>query len=219
MKLSELIAASPAPERAFGVEVDAESYDPPAGLKEISLVARTDADGFAEDVLDVAIAYRLAGVDVILEIPSEQPIADTAYMMSVIANMNSHVALLPPVDASEESFERYVERVEAFVPHYARQRNFGRMLMPLTSYLEYLFVEAADPEKAKGFTPTDDFVLSRFHEPTSTERADRLKDRLRRAFESVYGGAEDFLAFRKAVMAGIFKDFERQLAEIAPAQA
>ena len=70
----------------YGVEVDVESFTPPAGLEEISLIYKADAGDIDETLMDVIISYGLAGVEVILEIPAEQSDIDAKYLVSVAAN-------------------------------------------------------------------------------------------------------------------------------------
>lgn len=221
MKLSELLAADPVPERAFGVVVDTDVFDPPPGLREISFRAPLAGKGEIDnDVLDVLISYLISNVDVTVEIAAEDPIEEPPYLMSVAASIGFTLSFLPPLDGSDEAFERYVDRLVAFVPLYAAQPNFSKLIVPVTSYLEYLFVEAIDPAAAAVFAPTDPYVVDNFASVMPIERSDRLKARLRQAFVEFYGGEEAFLAFRLAIVGGICEDVEQKLgAEFAGAGA
>ncbi len=182
MKMSELVALPQSPERVFGIVVDVPSFDPPAGLKEASILVPLNARGFDEDVLDVAIGWIVSPspVDVTLEIAFDQVVDNPAYLMSVAASVGVGFSLLPPAfDCSDEQFDSYIERVLSFVGPYTSQANFSKMVPPITSYLGYLMVEALAPDMAAGFAPRDEYVVEKFDHAMPRERADLLKEKLR----------------------------------------
>ena len=115
MLLSELVDKDEAPAVAvYGVEVDVESFTPPAKLEEISLIYKADGSDIDEALMDVIISYGLAGIEVILEIPAEQGDIDAKYLVSVAANAGFSLSLLPPKEPSEEADKAYFSRLREF---------------------------------------------------------------------------------------------------------
>lgn len=220
MQLSELMKLEPVPERVFGVVVDTtDVFDPPQGLKEISFVAPSTTDAIDPDLLDVAIAFQLSQVEVVIEVPAENEIANPSHFLDVLASVGISATFLPPAADHDVAFEAYVQRLETFVPLYASKAIFAKLLMPVTNYLEYLMIEIINPVMASSFVPTDPYVIERFASAMTGTRADQMKDRLRAAFAAYYGGADEFRAHCQAQFQGILQLTETSVADSFRRQA
>ena len=219
-KLSDLLALPAIPESAFGVEVDVESFTPPQGLKEIGL--RYKAEGGDIDVtrVDVVISYTVSGVGVILEIPAEAEGVDAKYTMSLAANMGISLALLPPASDDPALAAAYVERVGSFAAAFLGHANFSGEVLPVTSYLEYMFVERL--KDASSFAATDPYIVENFVEATSAELVDRMKAAIRDRVHAHFGGEEGFANFSTVLFAKIRDRVEgccRDMVAQAPQEA
>ena len=219
MLLSEILASEPVPERIYGVTVDQFQEKIPADLREIGLLIAPD--GVVDtDTFDVAIFYLMTEkIDVIIEVPADRPIKDSADLMAMSGSVGYHISLLPPQNDDDVEFEAYAQRLEQFAALFCESPNFTKLLMPVTSYFEYLVVEAIDPEAAAGFAPKDPYVLERFASVIGEARSDAFKARMRAVFEKSFGGAERFLAFRKSLVAEVYGGIRPMAQQIADQEA
>lgn len=199
-------------EAYFGIEVDEESFSPPPGLKQIGLEYKGEKGEIDETLMDVIISYALSGVEIILEIPDWAEDVDARYMMSVAANAGFSISLLPPEEDTPEAREKYNDRLLAFTDAYFSQVNFGRFVMPITSFLEYMFIETVKP--VDGFKPQDPYIRQRFVDHTTEDFSDSFKAVLRQRFYDLHGGEEGFRSFAKAMMYKIYKQAQGNVADI-----
>lgn len=220
IKLSELIEqrksfvpASEDDHFVFDVEVDKEDFFPPAHVREIGILARTTRGIIDEVVMDLVIAYHLAGVDVILEFADGVEYRDARHLVSTAAQSNASLSFLPPEDLTDESFEAYCVKLEDVTRAYMGQQAMTRFVMPVTNYLQHMFLEVIDPEKAKSFVPEDVYVLTRFHNVMPVDRSDVLKARIRDVIYDVAGGEEGFREFALGIIGGIKESVETSLIE------
>jgi hypothetical protein len=197
----------------FDVEVDEELFSPPAHVREIGVLATTTKGMVDDVVMDVLIAYHLAGLDTILEFRHEVDFFDARHLVQTAAQSNASLSFIPPVDLNDESFEAYCLKMEAIAKAYMAQQAMTRFVMPVTNYLQHMFLEVMDPEKAKSFVPEDSYVLARFHTVMPVERSDALKARIRAVIVETAGGEEGFREFALGVIAGIAASVETSLAE------
>ena len=199
MLLSSLIESESADISAYGVEVDVESFTPPANLKEVSLLYKSDGTDIDECLMDVIISYGIAGVDVILEIPAEEKDIDAKYMVSIAANAGFSLALLPPVTDDLENRTKYFDRLSEFAEVYLTKGNFGKFIAPVTNYLEYLFVELLIGPEAP-FNVTDPYIQKRLSKLADDDFVTAFKDSLRKDFYSFFGGKDEFERFSRRMM-------------------
>jgi hypothetical protein len=205
MLLSHVIdekATDPEAAAFYGVEVDVESFTPPANLKEISLIYKADAGDIDETLMDVIISYGLAGVDVILEIPAEQTDIDPKYLVSVAANAGFSLSLLPPEVSNEAADQAYFNRLRDFAAVYLTQGNFGKFIAPVTNYLEYLFVELLRGEELP-FQINDPYIKNRLMQLSDQDFVDAFKSRLREDFYALFGSRAEFEKFARRMMVQI----------------
>jgi hypothetical protein len=94
----------------------------------------------AADIIDVALSYSVAGIDVVLEMPFEiKKEFNNKQLASLICNGGWSLSLLAPKNKNEISYCKHVIewyklwRSETMV-------NFEKSLYPITSYVEYLTV-------------------------------------------------------------------------------
>ncbi|NTF17264.1 hypothetical protein G6L37_02310 [Agrobacterium rubi] len=221
-KLSELIkdreTFEPATEEdffVFGIEVDTDEIEPPRNVREIGLIAKTEDGELTNEVLDVTISYILAGIDVLVEFPSDVDIGDPRHLMATAASINASLSLLPPAELTDESFEAYCQRLEAVTSAYLRQLTMTKFVMPITNYLQYCFTEVLDGDKAKSFVPEDGYVLTRFHQSMTIEQSDNLKARVRKVIIDHFDGEYGFRTFALGLMGSVTGAVENSLAEIA----
>ena len=214
-KISELVASGASSPVHYGIEADIDDVTPPEGLKEAGIVARLEGGDIPDGVLDAAISWTLAGVDVTLEIPADAAAADSKRILATASAVNVSLSLLPPEDASDEAFEAYCARVEEFALAYVAQANMGKFVVPVTSYLGYMFIEAFSKSAAENFVPTDGYVVEAFHSKVSVERADALKARIRKVFTDAHGGEDGFARFARSLGATIYRRVEESCADEA----
>jgi hypothetical protein len=212
MKLSEILAADEKNADAFhfGVEVDVESFSPPPGLKEIAFVWAGTGTDIDVALMDAIISYRLAGVEVILEIPHDAEGLDVPYLVAVAANSGFSIALVPPKEDAAETREAYGKILGDFAKAFFGQPNVTKAIHPISGYLEYLFAEAlAGPEIAGSQPVTDDpYVRARWIDAVSPEFADDFKSRLRSVIHETFGGEEPFRTFARRLAGGICRQAE-----------
>jgi hypothetical protein len=197
----------------FDVEVDEELFAPPPNVREIGILATTTKGMVDDVVMDVLIAYHLAGLDTILEFPHEVDFFDARHLVQTAAQSNASLSFVPPSDLTDESFEAYCLKLEAVAKAYMGQQAMTRFVMPVTNYLQHMFLEVIDPEKAKSFVPEDSYVLARFHNVMPLERSDALKARVRAVIVEAAGGEEGFREFALGVIAAIAGSVETSLVE------
>ncbi|GAB5389868.1 MAG: hypothetical protein Alpg2KO_28360 [Alphaproteobacteria bacterium] len=199
-------------EAYFGIEVDEESFSPPPGLKQIGLEYKGDKGEIDETLMDVIISYALSGIEIILEIPEWAEEIDARYMMSVAANAGFSISLLPPEKDTPEAREAYNTRLIDFTDAYFGQVNFGRFVYPVTSFLEYMFIETVKP--IDRFDPQDPYIRQRFVENTTEDFSDSFKAVLRERFYELHDGKDGFEKFAKAMMFKIYKQAQTNVADI-----
>jgi hypothetical protein len=206
--LSELLAAETNPSVIYGVTVDVDDVTPPEGVTEIGLLSSLPEGSLEETVLDVAISYILAGMSVTIEFAADTDIADPKHLVSTAASIGASLSFLPPVEGSDAEVGAYIDRVETFARAYAKQANFSKLMIPVTSYLQYLFVEVLDPDLANGFKPTDPYLSDRFIAHMEPKQVDLMKDRIRSVFHEAYGGPEGFIDLGRALFREIYERVE-----------
>ncbi|MEM6902853.1 MAG: hypothetical protein AAF556_06420 [Pseudomonadota bacterium] len=195
----------------YGVEVDVDSFSPPADLKHISLLFKGEGGDIDETLMDVIISYGLAGVEVVLEIPAEQADIDAKYMVSVAANAGFSLSLLPPAERSDEADLAYFERLKVFAEVYFTQTNFGQFLAPVTNFIEYLFVETLLGDDHE-FEVSDPYILQRLSALSDTDFTIAFKDRLRADIYGIFDGEDKFKSFARRMTAQIH-EFSRVCAK------
>lgn len=200
MKLSEIMASTGLENASFyGVKVDEPSFSPPAGLREIGLLWPLSGEGL--DEMDVAIAFGMAGVHVIIELPNEMEHVDAPMFVSLAANIGASLALLPPSPGADaQAYERWNFRVAEFAAEYLSSGIFSKHLYPVTSYLEYMFREVYG-EDMSGFVPKDGYIREAFVAKTSVSQSDAMKSVVRSVIHNQFGGADAFVDFAHAVAA------------------
>lgn len=201
MKLSALLAL-PADEVApfyRGVLVDCESFTPPAGLREIAFRWPAGEADMPELLMDVIIAYGLCGLDILVEIPFENRGIDPAYLVSLAANADFSLALLPPESPQDAS--AYAGWVSGVAKAYLQATNFNRHLLPVSSYLEYMFQESVSD--ASDYMPSDAYVQAVFVDEMSPDMVDDFKAALRAVIHAHFGGEAGFMAFSHQLVAEI----------------
>ena len=203
--LSKLLSGEiECPPFVSGVLVDEESFTPPEGVKEIGLLYRSDEDGdLDEDLLDVIISYGLTGVSVIMEIPFEETVDDPSYIMSVASNAGFSISLFPPEVDSEENREAYKERLSEFTQAFLNQKNFAKEIYPITSYLQYMYLE--NFVDVSNYQATDPYIIQKFVETTTEEFSDEFKLVMRGLVFEHFGGEAEFKEFAKALFYKIYK--------------
>lgn len=198
------------------VSVDVESFVPPEGLKSIGFLYQGSGGDLGELILDVMIAYAIAGVEVVLEVPADEPSVDIPYLISVATNVGFTLSLLPPIDESEETFQNYMERVVACTDSYISQPNVSRYVYPVSNFLEYLFIESwTDSAQVK---PNDEYVAQAFLSRLPKDREDRLKAAMRERIFHYYGGELGFKTFSKGMLKSISKEVVNIATELGAQQ-
>lgn len=178
---------------AYGVFVDDFIVDIPYHFKEIGLVAEKDDSGsLSEDLIDVALALRTNGVEVLLEIPFgfDMPARDIAIICS---NAELSISVLPPIIGDDESYEKYAETLCEYTSIWLAQSNAQKMLYPSISYFQYMINEVMGyltPEIS-----TDEYIINNFVNPVPVKDMDKIKDKLRETIYQSTGGVKGFETF------------------------
>ena len=217
IKLSELIASDSVLDNVYGVDVDEESFSPPEGLKEVGFTYKVDEAGDIDEILlDVIISYGLSDVKVVLEIPFDTDVKDIPYLMSVASNAGFSLSILPPCEITDETKISYINRLSDFTDAFLNQKNFTKFVYPVSSYLEYMYIETFTD--VSDFKPTDDYILNRYVENTTEEFSDAFKAVIREKIFTHFGGEEEFRNFTKAVFSKIYEQTERNCVDILETQ-
>jgi hypothetical protein len=189
----------------FDIEVDGDDLIVPFGLREAGLLAKTENGELTENVLDTAINMILNGVDVLLEFPHDVDCGDPVHLVSTAAAIKASLSFLPPENASDEDFEIWCQRIERFTEAYLRQPNMTQFILPISSYIEYMFINVLDSKAAKKFKPTDEYIIRRFHSAMTVARADAMKARVRKIVYAHFGGQKKFKEFAEEMFSSIYE--------------
>ncbi len=201
----------------FGIVIDTDDLVVPYGLREAGIRAKIVDGEIDFDTLDLAIEYRLRGLDVMLEIADGDVIEDMGNLVSVAASTKISLSFLPPEDNSDEAFERYCLRVEDATRAYLNQPNMQQFVLPVTSYLEYMYLELLNPERAKTFQPDDEYMIRIFHQGMTVDRSDAMKARIRTIVHDHYDGEDGFREVALDLVGAICQTVDSSVAALAPA--
>ncbi|TLX17256.1 hypothetical protein [Rhizobium sp. MHM7A] len=189
----------------FDIEVDGDDLIVPFGLREAGLLAKTENGELTENVLDTAINMILNGVEVLIEFPSDVDCGEPVHLVSTAAAIKASLSFLPPENASDEQFEAWCQRIERLTEAYLRQPNMTQFVLPVSSYVEYMFINVLDSKAAKKFKPTDEYIIRRFHSAMTVARANAMKARVRKIVHAHFGGREKFKEFAKEMFSSIYE--------------
>jgi hypothetical protein len=195
----------------YRVEVDAPLFFPPAGLKEVGLVARHDGEGLSLDVLDSANCMLNAGVAVLLEIPAGEPL-DPVEMIAVAANAGLDLSLLPPRAGGAAAWGAYRASVVEYARRFLAHPGMANQVYPVSGYLQYLTaaVIGYEPENM-----TDDaYIEATFVTDLPKDELEQTKIALREVFHDHFGGAEGFRAAVLNFGAGLYDEVRHIVAEM-----
>ncbi len=123
----------------------------------IRLIADSN-DIITADIIDVALSYSIAGIEVILEIPFETRTEfKNKQLASLISNGSWSLSLLPPIEYSEVLVNKYCEEVVEWYQlwHSTTMRNFEQTIYPVTPYCEYLATNYLIDKNAEGLVAND----------------------------------------------------------------
>lgn len=93
------------------------------------------------DIIDVALSYSIAKINVILELPFEiRNRFETASLASLICNGGWSISLLPPANQNTKSNQIYCEILQEWYVLWRSETmcHFEWALYPITPYVEYL---------------------------------------------------------------------------------
>lgn len=213
MKLSELLALEQTPVFVSGLVIDtSDEINPPKGLKEAGVLLQINDGGEVdENILDVIISYKIAGVSVFMEIPFALSQNEgfkkmgMPYLLTMASNIGVGIVFLPPqtdplMEVADENWQHYLKLSEDLSEVYFTKENFDQMLLPVTSYLEYLYVEVIlGSEKMRAFQPKDEYIQEKFNyiHPTLNHW---FKDKLREKIYLIFEGRENFEENAKGLM-------------------
>lgn len=200
---------------AHGVKIDVDDVTVPEGIDEIGFIAEFSDGEFSEETIDIVISAIMSEVDTTIEIPAAADVQDPRHIVATASSMDCSLALLPPEDTSDEAFDAFIERVLEFARAYVSQGNMSRRILPISSYLEYLFIEVLKPDLATEYSPVDPQVVSQYHGVVTVERADAMKAKLRSVFHEAYGGEDGFRQFALSLMGAIYDRIEEDCAQSA----
>ena len=220
--LSEILA-TPEGERSnfyYGVEVDVESFTPPTGLNGIAFLYKGQNGEIDDTLMDVIIAYSLAGIDITLEISAcdegaDGGALDARYLLTVAANAGFSLSLLPPEKGDIEGTDaeaRYLARLDDFAEAYFTAGNFGRFLYPVTSVLEGMFARSMGA--TADYKPTSAYARQRFHDGVDAVLAVTINDTLIKSIETLHGGPDSFEQFAKAMVYKLYKQAEENAVDL-----
>lgn len=94
------------------------------------------------DIIDVALSYSIAGIDVILEIPFiDRARFNNQQLASLVCNGGWSLSLLPPSSSIDSvGMEEYSAHIIVWYQIWRSKTmsNFEKTIYPITPYLEYL---------------------------------------------------------------------------------
>ena len=213
MKLSELVQQD-ATELAWGVEIDAEIFDPPAALQTVGLLWEGDGpEAISDALIDTVIAFNLSGADVIVEVRPDDDV-DPEYLLTLAGNAGFSVAAVPPVDA--DGLESWCTQSARFADALLTVPNFSKTLYPATGYLSYLVGELFAGSRA--MTPTDPYTLGRFVDATPEDWSNAAKAAMRAALAERLGGEDKLKAYLGAILTSLHAEAERHILHTAQTQ-
>lgn len=188
-----------------GVEVDRLGAFPPRGLMEVSFRASSEADGgLASDVLDTLILYRQCGVRVLLELPFgvTLPVLST---VRTCANIGVDLALLPPTTAVLVEWDQYRREVVDYARAWLGLTSTQNSLLPVSSYLQYVFGEIVGNRVSSGPLTTDPYLHRQFVDGLPPEQIAATKTALDAVFLEHFGSREEMRRFIMTVGAEAFR--------------
>jgi hypothetical protein len=220
MRLSELISAPALDGEYYDIDCDIELELAPQGNYSVYVNLALEEDGVIHDfVLDAILEFVSANIPVVLCVPFGSKI-ETLPLLSIVKNAGIACALLPPPKSgSDDDFNVYEQTLcEAF--HFMLDNpSFSNEVIPLNGYMEYLFKEALSPSEVEGFIPSDDFILTRFHQGMDTVRSDKFKSSLKKIvlehsetyFKGDVSSEEAFSMLAQAIFSKIVEATETEL--------
>ena len=120
----------------------------------------------ASDILDVALSYSIAGIDVILELPfASRNQFNHQQLASLICNGGWSLSLLPPKQYNSVSRLQYCKSIIEWYELWRSQtmRNFEKVIYPITPYLVYLSTNYLI-DKHQDTLSNDDDPIASFYE-------------------------------------------------------
>jgi len=176
--------------KIYGVEIDEPTFSCPEWVREIGIILKSDGDdGIEDDTLDAALSFSLKNVHVILEVPFGETV-DDEHLFNVAANAGFSLSYLPPLDKS--LLPKFYERV-CSVAKIFLGKQFFKEVLPVTSYLNYLFYEVYNgKEAAAEFKVDDSYIVGKFVSVMTEEESDEMKAHLRVAIMNHFGGEDMF---------------------------
>ena len=199
----------------WGVEVDELILTPFAHIVFLGLVCKFEDGTLSNDVLDLAIAHAINGVEVILEAPHDAKF-DIEKLVIDASNGDFGVAFLAPAeDAGDSEWLSYMDRLAVAARLISQKKNIKRPIFPVSAFYEYLMGEVID------YTPqqmtTDAYIQDRYVTGWSIERLDQVKERLREAIYEAEGGRVAFEEKVKSIMYAV-KEKMDEMARLANPQ-
>lgn len=202
-------------EMAYGVEIDAEMFDPPASLRTIGLLWEGDQPNAISDrLIDTVIAFNLSGAEVIVEVKPNDKV-DHDYLLTLAGNAGFSVAAVPP--ETEADLEAWCRQCGGFAQALLTTPNFSKSLFPATGYMTYLFMEMF--AGADQLTPTDPYTIARFYDPTPEAWANAAKAAMRESMGDLLGGEDALKSYLGAILKGLHDEALKHLLEVAQIQS
>ena len=146
------------------------------------------------DILDVALSYAIAGIDVILELPfADRDKFNHQQLASLICNGGWSLSLLPPEQYNSVSRLQYCKSIIEWYELWRSNtmRNFEKVIYPITPYLEYLTTHYLIDKNKKDLkskdtqalialsqNPSDPYLL-KLMETMETDVVDAFKQQLK----------------------------------------
>lgn len=199
----------------FGVEIDTDDISIPFGIQEIGLLAQTENGVLTEEVLDTAINMVLSNVSVILEFKPDVAVSDFKHLVSTSAAIKSSLSFLPETSDDDTVFEAYCKKMEDLTRAFLNQPNMSQHVLPVSSYIFYMYLEILNPEIASDFQPDDLYILENFHEKMSVARSDYMKSKIRAVVFEHFGGEESFRDFALEMFASISESVKEMVIDEA----
>lgn len=201
---------------AYTIELDSDSSNvdfsmPPTNLEEIGFVFKADNDGLMdESLMDIVISYRLANLDVVLEVPAHlvyEKKVTAKYLIQLASNVDFAISLLPPkhqLVSEGYTSEQYQETVLEFLDEILARPNFDKFIYPISNFLEYLMLEQViGSEKLQDFRPEQKYLVDNYASVMSKEESDSFKQQIREKLYAFYGDKENFELVAKSILESV----------------
>ena len=172
-----------------------------------------DNSDIAERLLDVLIMYENFETKVLLEIDFEdiEKVSPKNIIATLMNTSFLSLSILPPKEETKENKEKYIKYLKKYLEEYLSQANIETEILPISSYLQYLYVELLNGKPPENYEVSDTYLKQKFADVSSLEFSNEFKDELRKCIYDFYGDRETFEIISKGLLGAIIDQTVNEL--------